>query len=202
MRQASARAACQIAAEDGLLLLVVQHLRVEDEVDAHRPVERKVCAVEHVIGADLGNQVPQAFLAKDHRVDIEIPPEVFARLQLGAVALSAAAAAPRVRSTKVGRQVSAGMSGADLQSRKTIEGSLENQMRQKDGGLQRIADRVAERSLAAEPLVRGRAGACCGCMNNMTPSCSALAQNGSNFRSDSSCPSTLPPIGARGSSAS
>ena len=30
----------------------------------------------------------------------------------------------------------------------------------------------------------------------MTPSCSALAQNGSNFRSDSSCPSTLPPMGA------
>src|SRR5438105_1536183 len=37
-------------------------------------------------------------------------------------------------------------------------------------------------------------GACCGCMKTTTPSCSAFAQNGSNLRSDSSCPSQLPPI--------
>src|ERR671914_357229 len=49
------------------------------------------------------------------------------------------------------------MRGTDAQARKPIEHALENHVRQRDGGFQRVADRVAEPSLALQPIVLGRA---------------------------------------------
>ena len=46
------------------------------------------------------------------------------------------------------------MRGAYLEPRKTVERSLEDQVRQRDRGLERIADRIGQQAAAAEPAAR------------------------------------------------
>src|SRR5262245_34204444 len=53
-----------------------------------------------------------------------------------------------IRSRGVGRQVSATMRGADLQVRKLVQRTFEDQMRQRDRRLERIADDVAQETVA------------------------------------------------------
>src|SRR5204863_5239291 len=96
------------------LLGVAQERRVEYEVDAGRPVERIIGSVEDVIDADLRDEVPQAFLAEDHRVDVELRSEILARLSCERSAVgSAPAAAQRVRPPAVRRQIPASVCRAD-----------------------------------------------------------------------------------------
>ena len=46
------------------------------------------------------------------------------------------------------------MGGADLQSRKAIERAFEDQMRQGDRRLERVADRVGQQAAAIQPAAR------------------------------------------------
>src|SRR5256885_9357070 len=46
------------------------------------------------------------------------------------------------------------MRGAYLEPRKTVKRSLEDQVRQRDRGLERIADRVGQQAAAGEPTAR------------------------------------------------
>ena len=78
---------------------------------------------------------------------------VLARLLLvGAVGV-APHDARRFAAAEIGRQVAAGMDGADPQAGELVEDAVEDQPRQKVGGLQRIADDVAEVAAAAKRAV-------------------------------------------------
>jgi hypothetical protein len=52
----------------------------------------------------------------------------------------------------IGRQVAAAMRGDDFQAGEAVERALEDQVRQRDRGFQRIADGVAEPAVAGQPL--------------------------------------------------
>jgi hypothetical protein len=64
-----------------------------------------------------------------------------------------------VRAGGIKGQISAGMSGADLEPGKGIERSLKNQVRECDCRLQRVTDHVLQHSVALQPA----AGAEFGC---------------------------------------
>src|SRR5262249_33373218 len=66
----------------------------------------------------------------------------------------------RVRARGVRGQVTAAVRGADLEAGEAIERALEDQVREGDRGLERIADGVRQETVAAEParaLELGRA---------------------------------------------
>src|SRR5712691_4655734 len=64
------------AAENLFLLRVVQERRVQHEVYADRPRERRVGAVHELARAHFRHHVPQPFLAEDHRVGEDLRLEV------------------------------------------------------------------------------------------------------------------------------
>src|SRR3954469_24240354 len=94
----------------------------------------------------------------------------------------------------IGAEIAAAMRGNDLEPGEAIERSLEDQVLQGDRGVEWIADGVRQPAVALETLASS--GVLCGWMNSTAPSSSALAQTGSNFGSEKSSPSTLPPIAA------
>src|SRR2546422_7526514 len=98
--------------------------------DLDRPIKRIVRSIDHVRNTHFSDQMPQALLAKDHRVDIELVLEILAWFLLERLAVrTAAPAAQRVGTAAVGRQIAARMSGADLESRESIECSFKDQVR-------------------------------------------------------------------------
>ena len=101
--------------------------------------------------------MPQSFLAKHHRVDQDLIAEVFAELALHDGAVLRIASARRFRPAEIRRQVAARVRRADAQPGKLVERPIENQMREKDRRLERIADGVAQSAAAAQPLVLRRA---------------------------------------------
>src|SRR4029079_2446780 len=46
------------------------------------------------------------------------------------------------------------MSGANLEAREPVEGTLEDKMREGDGGLQGVTDHIAQVTVALEPLLQ------------------------------------------------
>ena len=48
------------------------------------------------------------------------------------------------------------MGGAELQARKAIQRTLENQMRQGNGGFERIADDIGQQAIALQPFLEIR----------------------------------------------
>src|SRR5215510_1534802 len=72
----------QIPAKDRFLVRIAKERSIEDEIDADRPIERIVRPIDHMSDTDFGDQMPQAFLVKDHRINIELLPEIFARFLL------------------------------------------------------------------------------------------------------------------------
>jgi len=94
--------------------------------------------------------MPQAVLVKDHRVHEELPLEIFTGAFLEALAIGGSRSSPaeRIRPAAVGRQISARMGSADFQPGKSIQGSLENQVGEKDRRFQRIADGIAQTAFA------------------------------------------------------
>src|SRR5581483_9285852 len=96
-------------------------------------------------------------LGREHdRVEEELAVlEVLRRLFLGQWADAVGEGADhRVRAVGVGAEIAAAVRGADLEPRIAVERSLEDQVRERDGGLQRIADRVGEQPVAAQPARR------------------------------------------------
>src|SRR5687767_994153 len=95
--------------------------------------------------------MPQAFVRKHHRIDQDLLAEVFAR-ELGAGAVAAAKrSAGRVRPPQVRWQIASGVGRADTHTREAVQRSLDDQMGQRDGRLQRVADGVAQASSRAVP---------------------------------------------------
>src|SRR4029453_14090677 len=121
----------QVPAEDCFLLSVAQERRIEDEIDTNGPVKRVVGSVKDVIHADLVHEVPEPRLVEDHRVDIEVLPEILTRLFLERLAVGAAgSSAERIGAATVRRQVTAGVGRADLQPREPVERAFKNQVRE------------------------------------------------------------------------
>jgi hypothetical protein len=87
---------------------------------------------------------------EDQRVEVELL-EIFRRLLLqrdGGIAAGGADQAGVVGAIGVGWQVATAMRGDDLPPREAIEGALEDQVRERDRGFERIADGVAEPAIA------------------------------------------------------
>ena len=85
----------------------------------------------------------QALGSKDDRIEIQLP-QVFRGVLLGTVARAGRPDTSIVEPPGVGRQVSAGVGRTDFQPGEAIERAVENQVGEKDGGLQRIADNIAK----------------------------------------------------------
>ena len=90
---------------------------------------------------------------EDQRIEIDLL-EILRRrlleLDVGIAAFGTDQAG-MVRTIGVGRQEAAAMGGDHFEPGKAIERALEDEMRERDRRLQRIADRVAEPAVAGEP---------------------------------------------------
>ncbi len=119
-------------------------------IDGHvGPTDGRIGPHNNLADAALGDQVPQRFGGEDQRVEIELPQilgGVF--LERGLVAVFRKHQALVIRPVGVGRQVAASMSRAELEAWKTIQCSFENQMRERDGGFEWIADHVGQHAVA------------------------------------------------------
>src|SRR4030095_11539666 len=143
---------------------VTQHrgpLRVGEAGRAQDVVHRRarpgvgiVGAHDDLAGTGLGGQVSQGLGGEDDRVVIHLA-QVLGRLLLdrGGAAdgedPAALVGAPRVRG-----QEAAAVRGADLEPREPVEGALEDQVRERGGGLERVADHVVEEPITLEPAGR------------------------------------------------
>src|ERR1700759_1614517 len=95
------------------------------------------------------------FGREDQGIEIDLL-EIFRRLLLELdirVAALRTDQAWMVRTIGVGREVAAAMRRDHFQSRKTIKSALENKMRERDRGLQRIADGIGEPAITGQPLL-------------------------------------------------
>src|SRR5262245_36686698 len=130
------------AAEDGDFVVVAEARGREDVIDRHLvPRERVVGADHHLAHTALGDQVAHRFGGEHDRVEKELTIlQVLARLLLGQRADPVREGRDhRIRAVGVGRQEAAAMRGTDLQARKAVEGALEDQVRERDRGFERVA---------------------------------------------------------------
>src|ERR1700676_5105479 len=99
--------------------------------------------------ADFSDEVPQSLGCKYDRVAIDLFLEIFAghlfkRLAAGRILLHA-----MIRPPQIGRNEAAAMSRDNFYSGVTIQRSIEDQVGERDGGLQRIADYVSQIAIAS-----------------------------------------------------
>ena len=135
------------------LVGVAQPRRVEDVV--HRrfgPGKRIVGAHHDAVDADLGDQGLQRLGREDDGVVVELL-QIFGRLLLQRHAGAAVREgdADGVRARRVERQIAAAVRRANLQAGEAVERAFIDQMRQRERGLERIADGVFEPAVALEP---------------------------------------------------
>src|SRR5260370_37902112 len=83
---------------------------------------------------------------------LEIVRRMFRELHVRVAAVGATHAS-MVATISIGAQETATVSGNHFQPGKAIKRALEDKVRERDGRLQRIADRVAEPAVAGESLV-------------------------------------------------
>jgi hypothetical protein len=106
------------------------------------PAIGEVAADDDLARADLGGEMADGFRREDQRVEIELL-QVLGRLLLEldvGIAAGRTDQAGMVGAVGVGRQVAAAVRADDLEAREAVERALEDQMRQRNGGFQRIAD--------------------------------------------------------------
>src|SRR5512135_268274 len=119
------------------------------------PGIREVGAKDELTRPNLGRKVAQSLRGKYHRVVIHLP-QILARLFLDAAVGSAWASgrqgeAAAIRPRRIGRQEAASVRGADPQSGEAVQGTLEDEMRQRDRGLEGVADHVFKKAIALQP---------------------------------------------------
>src|SRR5687767_2661475 len=147
------------AAQHGNALVVAESRRVHDV--AHRvlvPGNRMVGADDELARPDFGGEMPQHFGGEDERVVVH-GLHVLGRLLLQfdlRVAMPRRDAARVVRARRVRRQEAAAMRGADLEAGKAVERAFEDEMREADRRIERIAYRVGEPAVALEALAELR----------------------------------------------
>src|SRR5262245_474772 len=94
----------------------------------------------------------EPFSSKHHRVEVQLL-QVLARLFLilvGAIGRKCDAAV--VEAADIRREKTAGMRPAQPESRKSIERAFKNQMRERDGCFQRIANHVGQHAVALQSV--------------------------------------------------
>src|SRR5215470_1374778 len=103
-----------------------------------------------------------AFRPGDHRVVVELLEVLGWCLLDGAVRAAGAkvgpGGAPEIPTPDVGRQEATGVCSDDFEARELVESALEDEMRQGDSRLERIADDVAQISIALEPMAKLHGG--------------------------------------------
>src|SRR5438094_3324991 len=147
-------------AEHRHAFVVAQAWRAEDVVDRRlRPRERIVGAHHDLTGPGLGDEVAQRLGREDERVEVELL-EILRRLLLQRLGAPVGEGhADRVGTRRVGRQIAAAVGRADLQPGKAVERTFEDQVRERDRGLERIADGVLETAAALQPRLEVGRGA-------------------------------------------
>src|SRR5207245_2370496 len=131
---------------------------IDRVLEVHRQPVRPGPAQRHWAHADFRRQVAQRFGGEDqgvvvHRLQIfgrlllQLDPGVHVRRDAQAV----------VGAGRIGRQIAPAVGRADLEAGEAVERALEDQMRERDRGVERVADRVGEPAVALESLgqVRG-----------------------------------------------
>ena len=144
------------APENVRLLIIAERGRRKDVVDRRKlPGERIVAAEHELARAYLRRQMAQRFGGEHQRIEIDLL-EIFGRLlcqlDLG-VASFGVDQAGVVGAVGVGGKEPAAMGGDHLEPREAVEGALEDQMRQRDRGLDGIGDGIGEPAVAGERLV-------------------------------------------------
>src|SRR3984893_18703458 len=156
-RSVDAEQLCCGAAEDGDLVVGAEARGREDMIDRHLvPRERVVGADDDLADAGFGDQVAQPLGGEHDRVEIELTVlQVLGRLFLRQRADPVREGGDDgIRARGVGRQEAAAMRGTDLQARKAVERALEDQVRERNRGFERVADRVGQEATAAEAAAR------------------------------------------------
>src|SRR5689334_12046885 len=149
----NAQQLCRGAAEDRDALLIGETGCGHHQLDLGAgPGERIVGPDQNPIGTGLGDQMAQRLGGKDDGVEVEL---AVAQIGGGLLFRQRAdairkAADHGIGAIGVGRQEAAAGGGADLEAGEAVERALIDQMRQRDGGLERIADRVGEEAAATE----------------------------------------------------
>src|SRR5665213_572858 len=118
------------------------------------PGDRMVSPKHDLAGADLRYQMPESFRREHHGVEMklfqilrwllfqrDIRIAVLRRHKAGVVVASG-----------IGTEIAAAMGRNNLEARETIQRSLENQVLQGDGGVERISDRVRQPAVTLEAL--------------------------------------------------
>ena len=143
----------RVAAEDRGLVLVAERRGGEHVVDRMLlPRDRMVGAEHDLARADLRDEMTKRFGREHQRVEIELI-EIFGRLLLQldvGIAVLRRDEAGVIGARRVGRQISAAVRRDDLEARKFVERALEDQVLQRDRGVERIADGVREPAVALE----------------------------------------------------
>src|SRR5215471_199033 len=139
------------AAEDVGLLIFAQRSCREDRINRVQLPNVGIVAAEHdLAGADLRRKVADRFGLEDQRIEIDLL-QIFARLLLELdvwIAALRADQAGMVGTIGIGAEIAAAMRGDHLQSRKLVESAFEDQVRQRDRRLERIADGVGKPAVA------------------------------------------------------
>src|SRR5262249_5023005 len=143
-----------VTAQDGDALLIGQAGRIEHVVDRTLHPGHRVIGPDHELArAMLGDEMAQSLAGEHQRVEIELL-EILARLllELGSLALVGENRTAVVHACRVGGQIAATVGAADLEIRELVERTLENEVGERDRGLERVTDHVAERARALDAL--------------------------------------------------
>ena len=132
-----------VSADDGRFVVLRQRVRTIDEPDriVHSHVEWIVRSQNDVIAAVEGDEILELMLRKDDGVEIEL-----AQIARGRVRNAATTVFPRavcmIDSTGIRRQITASVGDADLELRVAVQHAVEDQMVNRNGGIQRITDHI------------------------------------------------------------
>src|SRR5262249_50402278 len=139
------------------LVVICQTRRRQDVVDGScRPWVRKVCTQHHLTDSGHSDKVAKRFARKNQRVKIHLFQIIGRSLLQCVVALLRKRQAPMIGSISVGREVSSAMCRTNLQSWKTIERPLENQMGKRNRRAERISDHIRQHAIAAQSRLEFR----------------------------------------------
>src|SRR5262245_16132867 len=103
-----------------------------------------------------GYEMAQRLTRKHERVDIELLQIIRGTLVELLRALLGEREATMIRPVRIRRKIAAPMSRANLQPRETVQRSFEDQMRQRNGGSQRVSDDIGQNSIPRQPRLQLR----------------------------------------------
>src|SRR5262249_37872458 len=151
------------ASEDCHLIFITDGWRLENEVNGRLGPRIGVVGTDHELaGAHLSHEMAHGFGPKHYRVVVELLEVLRWSLLDGAVRAAGAkvgpGGTPEVPTPDVRGQETTGMCSDDFEPRELVEGALEDQMRQRDSRLKRIADDIAQISVPFEPLAKLHGG--------------------------------------------